>query len=55
MTKTSIESKANAYTRIYHFLSTKHPEALEEFRQQMKQAKDKATGVYNATIAREEE
>lgn len=54
MTKASVEAKANAYTRLYHFLGTKHPEILEEFRRKMKRAKDKAIGTYNATMTEED-
>ena len=50
MTKASVEAKANAYTRLYNFLKQKYPKILEEFRQQMKQAKDKAAGIHEATV-----
>jgi len=49
MTKASLEEKANAYTRLYHFLQWRHPEILEEFRKLMKEAKDKASGIYEAS------
>ena len=49
MTKPSLEEKANAYLRLYTFLRFKHPEILEEFRQLMKESKDKAVGIYEAS------
>jgi len=50
MVKATLEEKANAYTRLYNFLRFKHPDILEEFRQLMKDAKDKASGIYKASI-----
>jgi len=52
MTKASLEDKANAYMRLYNFLRFKHPEVLEEFRQLMKESKDKAAGLYDASCQR---
>lgn len=49
MTKATLQDKANSYMRLYHFLQWKHPEILEEFRKLMKEAKDQATGIYEAS------
>jgi hypothetical protein len=50
MPKATLEDKANAYVRLYNFLRFKHPEVLEEFRQLMKESKDRAMGVYEASM-----
>lgn len=49
MTRASLEDKANAYMRLYNFLRFKHPEILKEFRELMKESKDKAVGIYKAS------
>ena len=42
MSKVKPEHYKNAYTKLYNFLRTRHPEILKEYRQYVKEVKKKA-------------